>query len=174
MKKHIALLRGINVGGHKKIRMADLRTCLTALDLQNVQTYLQSGNVVFDAGRNDDPASDIEQAIKNGFGFDVRVLLRTEEQLQFIFNNNPFAARTGVDPSKLFVTFLESPIDTLPPLPEGIEDECLSLGTEIVGYCPNGFARTKLTNSYFEQKLKLAATTRNWKTVSALLALCKK
>lgn len=178
MTTFIALLRGINVSGKNLIKMVELKELLIVIGFSEVTTYIQSGNVIFNY---DEPSiSKIEQtifkAIKDHFGIETKVIILTRSELSTIFNSNPFLERTPIDISKLCVTILSN----LPNL-EGVEqieqinsnsnDEYFIKDKFIYLNCPNGFGRTKLTNNLFERKLKVAATTRNWKTITKLIAL---
>jgi len=177
--RYIALLRGINVSGHKILRMDALRACFEGLGCRNVQTYVQSGNVVFEAGAKDTAryAEEISKKIRRDFGFPVPVLLRTSDELQRIAQQNPFLKQPEMDHTKLHVTFLSAPAaksaaDDLQGL--AITPEQFQIrGREIYLYCPNGYGRTKLSNNAIEKKLHVEATTRNWKSVQALLALAE-
>ncbi len=174
MKTYISLLRGINVSGQNKIGMPKLKELYESLNLANVVTYIQSGNVVFDyAGQ--DPGSisqSIEAEIARSFAGSVRVFLRDRNQFRQILDNNPFIHQRNEDPDKLHVTFLsDSPSEkALSNLsnPTGSPDEFLAYDKEVYLFCPNGYGRTKISNAFFERKLSVAATTRNWKTVNAL------
>lgn len=176
MKTYIALLRGINVSGQKTIRMTDLKKLCEALGFQQVVTYVQSGNVVFQAGE-EDPAR-LETAIRaeilQVFGFEVAVLIRSAADLRRVTAANPFVQRPG-SPAALYVTFLawRPPEAALSQLNAPVEElDEYSLGDqEIFVYCPGGYGRTKLSNTFFERKLKMPATTRNWKTVCTLLEM---
>jgi uncharacterized protein (DUF1697 family) len=173
MHTFISLLRGINVSGQKKIRMEELRHVYEALHLANVQTYVQSGNVVFDTEDGDAAvlAGRIEAQIEQTFGFSVPVLLRQVADFSFILHNNPFLNDRNVDSDHLYLTFLAAapPAQLVGQLKApGDGDEFVLVGREIFVFCPNGYGRTKLNNNFFEKKLKLYATTRNWKTVNAL------
>jgi len=177
MPTYIAMLRGINVTGHKMIKMDALRASLAALRLSNVQTYIQSGNVIFGVGNGSVAAlsEKIQQRILRDFGFAVPVFLRTAKELEQIIKDNPFLNETAIDHSKLHVTFLSgAALDTaseaLQPLAVKPERFCV-IGREIYLYCPNGYGRTKLSNTAIEKKLSIGATTRNWKTVNTLLAM---
>jgi uncharacterized protein (DUF1697 family) len=175
--RYIALLRGINVSGHNIIRMEALRDCFAGLGCRNVQTYLQSGNVIFEPGRQEAApgGQDISSKIRRDFGFPVPVILRTAEELERIVHQNPFLKKPAVDHTKLHVTFLS----TSAPKSAGADLEALATAPEqfhvydreIYLYCPNGYGRTKLSNNAIEAKIRVAATTRNWKSVQALLAL---
>jgi uncharacterized protein (DUF1697 family) len=175
VKTYVALLRGINLGGHNKVSMADLRALVASLGAEDVATYVQSGNVIFKSG--DGPGNLIEaleKRIGRQLGLSVTVLLRTQPQLANVFAGNPFA-NAGRDSTKLHVTFLAEKPDRARFReldPERAEpDEFRVAGREIYLHCPNGYGRSKLTNAYFEKKLGVAATTRNWKTVTKLAEL---
>ncbi|HST49862.1 DUF1697 domain-containing protein [Jatrophihabitans sp.] len=174
MKTYAALLRGVNVGKNK-LAMVDFRTVLAELGAGNVRTYLQSGNAVF-SHPTPEPA-ELARAIEEGLaglGVTSRVLLRTGQQLAAVLAENPFLARES-DPVKLHVTFLaERPApDRVPRLqvPAGETATFHLTGTEVYLHCPDGYGRTKLSNSFIESRLGIAATTRNWRTVTALAEL---
>lgn len=174
MPTFISLLRGINVSGQRKIRMADLKKAYETLGLTNVSTYLQSGNVVFNSKMRS--ASKIvallEQQIESCFGYDVTVMVRTPSDFERILNTNPFSVEAGNDPAKVHVTFLAAcPSAEIVKSVEEADasgDECSMGRQEIFVHCPNGYGRTKLNNAFFERRFKIPATTRNWKTVEAL------
>jgi uncharacterized protein (DUF1697 family) len=177
MQTFAALLRGINVGGRNTIPMAELRSALTALGLEDVRTYLQSGNVVFrSAGgdRHELPAR-IEGQIAERCGVRPAVLLRTAGELEEMADNNPFLQLEG-DHAKLHVVFLEgSPTKAAARLdPDRSPPDRFSVrGREIYLHLPNGAGRSKLTIDYFERTLGVRATARNWRTVNQLLALAQ-
>ena len=170
---YAALLRGINVGGHAKVGMDDLRRLFMALGHEAVRTYIQSGNVVFSSSV-DEPSrlvDEIEQRIASDLGVIVTVLLRTGGELAQVVADNPFLDREA-DLSKLHVTFLaERPsaerVARLEP-PTGEVDELALAGREVYLHCPNGYGRTKVNNTWIEKHLAVAATTRGWKTVVKL------
>ena len=177
MPTYISFLKGINVGGQKSIRMPDLKALYEAMGFKDVITYVQSGNVVFDSG-DFDPikiGAAIEAEIERRFSFHVSVILRDRNDFQRILDGNPFVHSRNEDPSTLHVTFLsKSPSTEMVngmKIPTGIEDECVLSGKEIYLFCPNGYGRTKLSNSFFERKLNVLATTRNWRTVVAMYAV---
>lgn len=179
MSTFVAILRGINVSGQKKIRMADLKVLFESLGFENVQTYIQSGNIVFNTAvkkTKKEIANNIEAAINNQYGFHVPTLILTEEELTRAVKKNPFINQEGIDLAKLHLTFLDSaPVLANLQKLEGIDfspDEFIIDGLNIYVHCPNGYGRTKLSNNFFESKLKVTATTRNWKTVNTLLAMC--
>lgn len=177
MPTYVALLRGINVSGQKAIKMADLRHTFERIKCHNVQTYVQSGNVVFHSTTASAAAlvKKIEAAIAHDYGFDVSVILRTAQELRAVVTKNPFVAQHGVDPSTLHITFLSATpskdalkkLDVVPSAP----DQFRIIGQQIYLHCPNGYGKTKLSNSAFERWLSVPATTRNWKTVNALVAM---
>jgi uncharacterized protein (DUF1697 family) len=167
------LLRGINVTGRNQIKMADLTALFAGLGHEDVSTYVQSGNVIFRSasGSSVNLANDIAERIKRDLGLDVAVLLRTQDQLAKIVKDNPFI-RNGADLATLHVTFLaESPDPALVREIDsalGEPDEFRVAGREVYLHCPNGYGRTKLNNTFWERRLKVAATTRNWRTVTTL------
>lgn len=180
MKTYIALLRGINVSGQKKIKMADLKTMLEDLGFTSVITYIQSGNIIFKEDKHD--LSALEALIKNGileaFGYDVPVLVRTPETLASIYENNPFLEKLKneeIEEKKMFFTLLSNTPDAMAVeelTSNSYEAEEFLITNEVVYfYAANGYGRTKLHNNFFEKKLKSTATTRNLKTVIKLLEL---
>ena len=171
MPKYIAILRGINVGGRRKILMVDLKKLFQELGFTNIQTYIQSGNVVFETSSSDDNATlsnKIEQIISKTYGFEVPVILRTANEIEQAISNNPFF-KNKTEVEGLFLTFLKS-------IPSAVELENIKsfdfspdkfeiVGKDIFGFCFGKYHKTKLSNQFFESKLKVSATTRNWKTV---------
>ncbi len=180
MYTHISLLRGINVSGQKKIKMAGLKGLYRGLGFASVRTYLQSGNVVFDSPENDavELAARIEARIEQVYGFAVPVFIRHPEDFRRILESSPFADRPGTQPNRLLVTFLLSQPaqDKLEALnvPPDTSDEFAIGEAEIFLFCPEGYGRSKLSNHFFERKLGVPATTRNWKTVNALFDMAVK
>ena len=178
MSRAVALLRGINVGGHRKVPMAELRRSFEALGCTDVETYLQSGNVVFATSgvRLSNLATTIEHQVAADFGVDVRVLVRTGAEMARLERANPFRSE-GADESTLHVTFLaERPKPaSIRALDErkGAPDAFVVSGREVFLHCPGGYGTTKLTTSFFERHLGVTATTRNWKTVTKLCELTK-
>jgi len=177
--RYIALLRGINVSGQKKIKMIDLKNLFEDLGFKNVRTYIQSGNVIFDYNHIDIEklANEIEKRISETFGFFVNTIIRTDEELRNIINNNPFVKDPNVESENLYVTFMLDIPDSraVKPLDEKKEEneKLLIISREIYLYCPNGYGRTRLNNVMIERKLKTVATTRNWKTINNLLEVSK-
>ena len=173
---YIALLRGVNVGGKNKLPMKELAALLTELGCSEVKTYIQSGNVVYKAGRAlaGRLPKLIEEAIGKRFGLRVPVVVRTEGELRAIAANNPFL-RAGGDPDHLHVAFLaDEPsavaVAALDPQ-RSPPDEFVVLGKEIFLSFPEGLARTKLSNAYFDAKLATTSTMRNWRTLLKLIEL---
>ena len=175
--KYIALLRGINIGRNKRIKMADLVKTLESLGFKNVKTYLQSGNVIFehDSGDIAEITENIERKISETFSFSVDVIIRTKDELENIVKGNSFIKDTDIELDKLHVTFLSDIPNQKAVLNLDInkaENEKFEIiGREVSLYCPNGYARTKLKNDMFEKRLNVVATTRNWKTTNKLLEL---
>ncbi len=178
MKTYISILRGINVTGHHTVRMADLKALYEELGFTGVETYIQSGNVVF-KGRGNNPstvAARIVGAIANKYGFSISVVIRLPNELASVIRKNPFAGRRGVDETRLHVTFLEEKpapglVKGLGPLTATSNDEFEVIGREVYLHCPDGYGKTLLSNTFFEKNLKVSATTRNWNTVRALNAM---
>lgn len=177
MTVFVSLLRGINVGGQRKVPMAALRGVYEGSGARKVTTYIQSGNVVFESPETDESAlaSRLEQAIAAEFGFPVSVLARSLDAWRRVARRHPLAA--GADPAHLHVAFLaEAPgpqaVRALGAVDAGA-DRFKVQGREIYLHCPNGYARTKLNNPALERKLDMAVTTRNWKTVGKLLELAE-
>ena len=175
----IAMLRGINVGGQKSVKMELLRASFTALGFNDVKTYVQSGNVIF--GATDDSATalskKIERKILGDFRFHVPVFLRTAEEMETTVRRNPFLKDAAIDPSKLHVTFLASAPPKaahkkLQPLAV-CEEQFHITGRDVYLHCPNGYGTTKLSNTAIEKKLSIGATTRSWKTANTLLAMAQ-
>lgn len=171
------MLRGINVGGQKKIRMTDLASLYESLGLVNIKTYVQSGNVIFNSAKSNAStlANLIEAQINRSLGYSVYVFIRDTADFQRIIASNPFLNKRREDPAKLGVTFLyHSPSEEKWAglgIPKDKADEFSVDGQEIYLFCPNGFARTKFSNTFFEKKLGVPATSRNWNTVIALLKM---
>ncbi|MFJ8715592.1 DUF1697 domain-containing protein [Streptomyces violaceus] len=175
---YAALLRGINVGGSRKVPMADLRALLEGLGYEGVRTYLQSGQAVFTSGHGDAEASaaEITHAIEKHFGFGVDVIVRDHAYLKAIADACPFPA-ADLEPKQLHVTYFSAPvapdrfaeIDQAAYLPEEFRlgDRALYL------YAPNGLGRSKLAEHLSKPRINkgVIATTRNWNTVTKLVEL---
>ena len=177
MKTYIAILRGINVSGHKMIKMEALRAMFETLNFKNTTTYIQSGNVVFQSKETniDKIEMKVAKKIKEEFGFVVPVMVKELDEIKTVLKNNPFVNKRKEDITKLHVTFLsgESEKAAINKIKEGqyVPDEFILNGKTIYLFCPNGYGNTKLNNNFFENKLKVVATTRNWKTVNELASM---
>ncbi len=177
MKRKIALLRGINVGGKRKIIMADLKTLCQKLDWHNVQTYIQSGNIIFESNANNTTLEKVlENTIKEQYGFDVPVIVINAEKLQAEMLKNPFYADKA-NSKRLYITFLKDK-----PTAKKLEkiakynyepDKFELINKSIFIYCEGKYHLSKLNTTFFEKKLGVIATTRNWKTVLKLVMLSK-
>lgn len=173
--RYIAILRGINVGTGRKVSMTDLKKLCENMGLQNVQTYIQSGNVVFEWSRSESISeleTRLQKAFSESFGFDIPVLVRTAEEWAESKAQNPFLKEENVDIDRLHLTCLKEI-----PLPELLEkikmfqylpDRYEIIGKDVFIFCTAGYGTSKLVNSFFESKLKVPATTRNWRTVMKL------
>ena len=174
----LALLRGINVSGKNPIRMAELSGSMARMGLDGVQTYLQSGNIVFRTGTTDKAqlATAIQTRITQDFGLEVPVLVLAAQDLKHIASTNPLWPATGGDESLFHCTFLFKAVSperfqTL-RLPAVEGERAVLVDHAVLLHCPHGYGRTKLNNSYFERALGVPGTTRNWRTVLALHGLC--
>lgn len=179
METKIAILRGINVGGKRKILMADLKELMGNLGFQNIQTYIQSGNLIFNVNdklENKEITQEIERAILKKFDFEVPVIVLSAEEIENAVANNPYY-KAGADINKLHLTFLnEVPNKDKQEIAESFDytpDQFEIIGRNAFIYCEDSYHKSKLTNDFFEKKLKVKATTRNWKTVLKLWELSK-
>jgi len=175
----ISMLRGVNVGGHNKIKMDALRALYESMKLREAQTYVQSGNVIFRTDERDIArlAKRIEDGIERKLGFRPDVILRTATEMREVIARNPFAKRRGIEPSKLLVTFLGSD-----PGAEAREKilqikcdpkELRIEGRELYIYFPNGIGRSKLSWAGLEKTLKTPGTARNWNSVTKMLEMAE-
>ena len=175
----ISMLRGVNVGGHNKIKMEALRALYESLKLRNAQTYVQSGNVIFKSEEKDLGliAKRLQSGIERSFDFRPDIILRTTSELRNVIARNPFAARHNIDPSKLLVTFLASdPGEEAREKALGIKTDPEELrihGREAYIHFPNGIARPKMRWPLIEKILKTSGTGRNWNTVTKLLEIAE-
>jgi uncharacterized protein (DUF1697 family) len=180
MTTYISILRGINVSGQKSIKMDVLKKLYEDLNFENVQTYIQSGNVIFQCNKTKQKHLEmiLSNQIQQNFGFEVPLIVLDIAELKEIIKNNPFISDPARNISHLHVTFLASH-------PEQIDMEMIRqkksqgedfvlLGKVVYLYCPDGYGKTKLNNTFFENKLKVGATTRNWNTTCELLNISEK
>src|SRR5580658_10376894 len=176
----ISMLRGVNVGGRGKIKMDALRARYESLGLKDVQTFIQSGNVVFRTPERALPklSARLEDAIEKKFGFRPPVILRTVDQFRELIANNPFAARPDIHPGKLLVWFLAAPLSkeaAANVLAIKTDPEELHItGDELFVYFPNGQGRPKLSWPAVERAMKVSGTGRNWNSVMKLLDMAEK
>lgn len=175
MRRYIALLRGINVGGNTMMKMEELRRTFEALRFENVKTYINSGNIAFDADAGEPRlVSHIEAAIEIDFGRPVPVMVREQLDIGHVLSKNPFAGEFESH-KEMHVLFLKE------VMPRELQELLLSAATpperfavkgrEIYCHLPLGVADSLLGKSFIEKKLKIAVTGRNWRTVEKLASL---
>jgi len=177
MTTFISILRGINVSGHNKLKMEALKELYTHMGFSEVQTYIQSGNIIFQSVDTNTQLLGKRIALKifDTFSINVPVLILSVEELKYILQNNPFINDPAKDSAFIHLTFLSA-------IPERTDIEKLTsknylpdefkwMDNVIYLYCPNGYGKTRLTNTFFESKLKITATTRNIKTANELLLI---
>jgi uncharacterized protein (DUF1697 family) len=175
----ISMLRAINLGAHRRVKMDDLRAMCEALKLTDVQTYLQSGNVVFRAQGDPGALSKrLEKEIERKLGFHSDVISRSVSEMRDVVARNPFAKRRDIEPSKLLVTFLaadpgDAPREKVRRLKTDPE-ELQIVGRELYVYYPNGVGRSKLSSSGIDKVLNTPGTARNWNTVTKLLEIAQR
>jgi uncharacterized protein (DUF1697 family) len=173
----VAMLRGINLGSHNRLSMADLKAVVESLGGEHVRTYVQSGNVVFDGplAARAGAAGEISAALKKVNGLEVEVVTRSAAELAAMVATPRFP---DVEPQARHVTFLDrqpaaerlTSIDAARFAP----DEFEVAGRDVYLHLPDGYGRSKLSNAFFEKRLGVVATTRNWRTVTALAELSAK
>lgn len=178
MDKRIALLRGINVGGKRKIRMTDLTALFESLGFTNIVSYIQSGNIIFNTPKkisHTEVSNQLAKAIFHKFGFEVPVIVLSANDLEQAFARNPFYKENESDLTNLHLTFLKEV-----PSNENLQvlqsynyepDKFKILDKNVFLFCTGKYHLSKLSNTFFEKKLKVPATTRNWKTVIKLMEL---
>jgi uncharacterized protein (DUF1697 family) len=174
MPVFIAMLRGINIGPHKRMKMEKLRASCQALGFDKVQTFIQSGNVVFQAAQMSSPvvSKKLEARIVTDFGFSADVIARTQDEMKKIVKNNPFLKDPSLDPAKFHVVFLsEKPqaaalkrLETLTLAPDKLRHS----GKEIYFYFPNGVSGSSVWKHPLDRVLSVTSTMRNWNTVNSL------
>jgi uncharacterized protein (DUF1697 family) len=167
--------------GHNSIKMAELAALFVKLELMDAETYIQSGNVIFsDPGGISTHALSItiEKAILESFSYEIPVMIRTNEELNDLFSSNPFLGETNFDPAKMAVIFLhDTPSDAQIQKVANIDyppDKFKIIGKDIFIYCPNGFGRTKIYTNFFERKMGVTGTGRNWKTITTISGIAGK
>ena len=174
----VLLLRGINVGGRNRLPMADLRALVGALGHGDVRTHLQSGNIVCTGiGRAAEVAAGLSATIRDELSLSVPVVARTAEQWAAMATANPYAGAHGDTPKSLHVTFLSAApdpaleADLVARAGEFAPDRLSVVGPDVFLHLPGGYAETALQNGLLEKRLGRVATTRNWRTVTALSGL---
>lgn len=182
MATYIAILRGINVSGQKKIKMTDLKAHIKSVGFQKVETYIQSGNIIFETDKKD--VKEIESMIQNKiakeYDFEVLTLVKTLKEIEYAIAHNPFANDTDKEINKIYVTFLSDIPDTQNIKKLEIlavkysQEEYILDGKNIYFHSSNSYRISKINNNFFENKLKVSATTRNWKTVNKLAEMARK
>jgi uncharacterized protein (DUF1697 family) len=173
---YVALLRSVNVAGHGRLAMADLKASFVALGYTDVSTFIQTGNVLFRSRSKSMPTliAAIEGQLEADFGTSPAVLLRTVPDLTRVMATSPFA-KQGADPARHHVTFLaEKPtakqVAEFKPPASG-RDELVVIGQEVYVHTPDGYAGSKLTGTLIERRLGMLSTTRNWNSVTKLCAM---
>lgn len=177
----IAFLRALNMAGHNLVKMKELEGLFSSLGYEDVKTYIQSGNVIFsDTGKEKKEviARRLEKAISDRFNLNIEVMVRKVADLKGLAARNPFLDEGDFNPLKMAVIFLNKKPSgdsvkamanvSYPP------DKFHISGQEIFIYCPNGFGRTKLYTNFFEKKMGIRGTARNWKSVMAILEIAGK
>jgi uncharacterized protein (DUF1697 family) len=178
MPIYISMLRGINVGAHKRIKMEQLRNTFEGMGFEQVKTYIQSGNVIFKTANVSEPVLThrIEKKLLEDFGFPVAVISRTADDMAKAVQNNPFLKDSGIDADKLHIAFLSDA-----PAPSALQkcesltvapDKACCCGTELYLYLPNGVSGSTLMKSSLDRALGVMTTMRNWRTVNAIHQMC--
>ncbi|WP_019424496.1 DUF1697 domain-containing protein [Paenibacillus sp. OSY-SE] len=173
MNKYVALLRGINVSGQKIIKMDALKSIFEALAFQNAKTYIQSGNVIFEASVTEPEllAESIEKQLRVELGYEITVVVKTLSELEEVIQHNPFTENEASE-GKLYVSFLSKEpvaedLAALLSVQNGV-DEIRALEREVYILCRQGYGKSQFSNNFIEKKLRVPATTRNWQTVNKL------
>ncbi|MDB5054587.1 MAG: hypothetical protein JWM44_2637 [Bacilli bacterium] len=177
MTIYMALLRGINVNGQKMIKMEHLKNIFESLPFQNVKTYIQTGNVIFEAADDDLLSTLIESKLKDVLGYQVPVIVRTLDELEGIIRQTPFPLNEISENEKLYVSFLSKG-----PTAEAIEkllsykndiDDFRVLNREVYILCRKGYGNTLYSNTFLEKKLGVTSTSRNWETINKIITIGK-
>ena len=177
MYTYISMLRGINVSGQKQVRMESLRESYEGLGFSRVRSYVQSGNIIFESPEIEPSVlrKRIEAKIEQAYRHQISVFIRQPHEFQSLLAGNPFINAGNADLSKLHVTFLyhvpSEPWWSEMASPRDSSDEFARGEMAIYLFCPNGYGKTRLSNSFFERRLGMPVTTRNWNTVNALYKL---
>ncbi len=176
--KYIALLRGINVGGNKIIKMKDLAEIFTSFGFKNVKTFIQSGNVIFDSpqSKTESVKNKIEKGLNNSLGYPVDAIIRKKEEIENVIKNNPFKKEIEQPNIKLYVTFLSnSPVNKIKKevstYNNDLETFKIKNSEVYVLIRKNDIQKTVFSTNFLEKKLGLLGTTRNWNSVNKILNL---
>ena len=175
--RYVALLRGINVNGKKMVKMDLLKSIFEEMKFENIETYIQTGNVIFDSQevQKNSLCNKIKDKLKDTLGFEVPVILKEIEELEAVIGDNPFRNRNLLENEKLHVTFLErEPSSEVADIFNDYKedkDEIILHGENVYILCRNGYGKTKFSNSFLESKLKVKGTTRNFKTINKIVEL---
>ena len=177
MQVYIAFLRGINVGGHKKVPMAKLKEILSGVGLHDVKTYIQSGNIVFKStiASVNELEQLVQKSIADGFGFTVPVLVKLTKEVASILADNPFTASKYLESNQVYFILLFN----IPPEEQVLSFESMKYPNEefkilnncVYLLCKNGYGKAKLNNNSIERKLNVSATARNYRTMQKLVEL---
>jgi uncharacterized protein (DUF1697 family) len=177
MNTFVSLFRGINVGGHRQIKMDQLKDLHASLGLRDVFSYIQSGNVIFQSDDTDETRiqKQLEDSVEQKFGFHVEVIVRSATELQDIIAKNPFQSQQDKESKRITVMFLAMEPDhvaqeDLLKTYVGVE-ELFIMGKELYIYYTQGIGRSKLSHAFIEKKLKTVGTARNWNTILQLQKL---
>ena len=181
MQTFITFLRGVNMTGHNSIRMNDLSALYKDMGFNDAETYIQSGNVIFSSSGQEpinQISQKIEMAIFKRFNYKVPLMVRTIAEVKALDSCNPFLSMENFDPSKMAVMFLHEECSMVQlQKAEHIDyppDKFKISGSEIFIYCPNGFGKTKLYTNFFEKKMGVTGTARNWNTITTILNIAEK
>jgi len=172
VKKYILLLRGINIGVYNRIKMPQLKELFAEIGMPSVTTYIQSGNVLFDHKDLDQEKliKDLQEVLQLKMGWSVPIFIYDAAEWKRIVKNNPFAKKDDHNPAFFHVTLLEKSKKDVKVL-EHKDESSPVIGRAVYLYCPDGYRNTKINNTTIQKKLSMFATTRNWNTMSKLLAL---
>jgi uncharacterized protein (DUF1697 family) len=177
MTRQIALLRGINLGAHKRVAMGELRELLGGLGYEDVRTHLQSGNVVLSSEHSAERLQrDLQRAIASGLGVDTPVIVRSSEELVEVIRRDPFG-KLATEPKRYQVSFLsaepEPAVAAMLATADVAPERVVLSGREVYAWHPEGIQRSSLAKLLSDRRLGVTATARNWNTVLALLALAE-
>ncbi|QZT37933.1 DUF1697 domain-containing protein [Halosquirtibacter xylanolyticus] len=177
MKTYIVLLRGINIGNHHKVKMAELRSQLESVGFLNVQSYIQSGNVIFESAilNKTQIKQKLIALLSTHYDFDIPIQVYTKRDLQHIIDNNPYDSSSEEKVKQLHVTLLSSSpslelIDVLAKI-DTANDTFEVINNAVYIHCEGPYHKTKLGNSFIEKKLSCEATTRTWRTIIKIMTI---